>query len=579
MKNYFNIALRSWKILKPFHKDFYFQLFIISLSQGLSITFTLIVGKLIDALIGKDMKMVFYILIAYPLLRITDGIVTYIGDMSYQRNIFGQLTQHIQEFSLKKILTLNISQYTEDHSAIKKDITDRGEEAVRGITENIILQITPIFVYTIFALGIISWYVPIIGMWCIATIIVLILWLTHFQKYFRPFMKKDRDNWIEQRKVKLEGFQHLQLIRQTGVEEFFLKKFLHKRMEIVKYSIFTWNKNVRHYHLRDIYIKLGQYGALILAVYFFSKGSITVGAIYAIFYWSGDLYGNLTRLAMYFRTVPTQVLDIEKYFESAIDKKPVFKESGKEKFKHGDIIFENISFKYPKGEQNILENISFVIPENKKVAFVGHSGSGKSTVIKLFLRAYDYDSGSIKIGSKELRDLNAIDLRRNIGYVEQHVDLLDDTLKENILFGVTKNKKITDKELEQIAKRTRIDQFYNRLGDKKFETFVGERGVKLSGGERQRVGIARAIVKNPNILIFDEATSSLDTENEAKVMEAIDDVSKGKTTIIVAHRLSTIKNADIIIVMDKGRVVGTGSHDELIENCPEYKNLVEHQME
>ena len=188
-------------------------------------------------------------------------------------------------------------------------------------------------------------------------------------------------------------------------------------------------------------------------------------------------------------------------------------------------------------------------------------------------------SGSIKIGNHELREIDAHYLREKIGYVEQHVDLLDDTILKNILLGVKESaRKKATKDLEEIAHKARIDQFYHRLGEKKFDTVVGERGIKLSGGERQRIGIARAIIKDPEILIFDEATSSLDTENERFVMDAINDVSKGKTTIIVAHRLSTIRNADKIIVMDKGKVVGEGTHDELLVSSPIYKNLVEHQL-
>jgi ABC-type multidrug transport system fused ATPase/permease subunit len=141
-----------------------------------------------------------------------------------------------------------------------------------------------------------------------------------------------------------------------------------------------------------------------------------------------------------------------------------------------------------------------------------------------------------------------------------------------------KERKHAEESLDEVAKLARITEFYDRLGEKRFDTIVGERGIKLSGGERQRVGIARAIIKNPEILIFDEATSSLDSENEKYVMEAIKEVSKGKTTIIIAHRLSTVRDADKIIVMDKGRVVAEGKHDELLETSSHYKTLVEHQV-
>lgn len=578
MKSHLNIILRTWKILKPFHKDFYFQLFFIFVSQGIAISMTLVMGKFIDALVGKNIDLIIYILIALPVLRIVQAGTNYIIDSHYMKNLDQGVIQYLQEFSLKKVLSLNISQYIEDHSAVKKDVTDKGEVALKGVIEELSLTIFPIFVFITLSLVVISWYAPVVGLWCFISLAVLMLWVNYFTKYFRPFVKQNRDNWIEQTKIKVEAFQHLQLIRQLGVEDIYLKKYLSRRLEFINYHVNTWMKNVKHRNLRALSIGMSRYVALVLTVYFFSKGNLTIGAIYAIFTWSGDLYSNVGNLAGALRNLPLQILDIERYFEASIDKEPAFKESGKEKYKQGVISFENVSFKYPKGDHNVLENISFVIPENKKVAFVGHSGCGKSTIIKLLLRAYDYDSGNIKIGNTEIRDLNAVELRRNIGYVEQHVDLFDDTLRENILFGVTKGKKITNKELEEVAHKARISQFYHRLGKEKFESMIGERGIKLSGGERQRVGIARALIKKPDIFIFDEATSNLDSENETYIKEAIDEASVGKTSIIVAHRLSTIRDSDLIIVMDKGGIVGQGNHNELLETCAEYKNLVEHQM-
>ncbi len=289
------------------------------------------------------------------------------------------------------------------------------------------------------------------------------------------------------------------------------------------------------------------------------------------------MYNQIGMLSGSLRDLPIWLLDVERYLE-AVDKTPEFTENGETPSLDGNIIFNNVTFSYPHGDA-VYSHVSFTIPQGKKTAFVGSSGSGKSTTIKLLMRAYDYTSGSITINNTELSHIDANHLRHNIGYVEQHVDLLDDTVKENILFGVTENKRSAAiARLEETAVRSRIDQFYHRLGEKKFNTHVGERGVKLSGGERQRIGIARAIIKNPDILIFDEATSSLDTENEKYVMDAIADVSKGKTTIIIAHRLSTVRDADKIIIMDKGHVVGEGTHDELMSTNAIYQNLVAHQL-
>jgi ABC-type multidrug transport system fused ATPase/permease subunit len=276
--------------------------------------------------------------------------------------------------------------------------------------------------------------------------------------------------------------------------------------------------------------------------------------------------------------MPLRFSELEKYL-AIVDKDALFDEQGKHITLSGDIIINNLTFKYPHGNIELFNKLSLTIPHGKKVAFVGSSGSGKSTIVKLLLRMYTYDAGSITVNGTELKDIEGRYLRENIGYVEQHVDLFDETIRENILVGVqNKYKKEAEHRLEEVAEHSRITEFYHRLGEAKFDTYIGERGVKLSGGERQRIGIARAIIKNPDILIFDEATASLDAENEAKVMEAINDVSVGKTSIIIAHRLSTVRDADKIIVMDKGTVVGEGTHDELMQTNSVYQNLVAHQL-
>jgi ABC-type multidrug transport system fused ATPase/permease subunit len=304
-----------------------------------------------------------------------------------------------------------------------------------------------------------------------------------------------------------------------------------------------------------------------------------LGGIYLIWSITSRAFWSITSLTSGLRDLPLRTIEAEAYFE-AIDLSPSFKENGTThlNFKE-DIHIKDVSFKYRKSTDLVLKNISCIIPNSKVTAFIGASGSGKSTITKLLLRAYDYHSGEIRIGGVNLKEIDARYLRHKTGYVEQHIDLLDDTVKENILLGIQeKDMKEAEASLDTIAQKARIDQFYDRLGEKKFDTIVGERGIKLSGGERQRVGIARAIIKDPEILIFDEATSALDSENEKYVMDAINDVSKGKTTIIIAHRLSTVRNADKIIVMNKGTIVGEGTHDELMQSNAVYQNLVAHQL-
>jgi len=240
-------------------------------------------------------------------------------------------------------------------------------------------------------------------------------------------------------------------------------------------------------------------------------------------------------------------------------------------FEH-DIEFRHVSFKYE--QKWVLRDINLTIPKGKMVALVGQSGSGKSTLVDLIPRYYDVQEGEILIDGINIKDLKIHDLRRLIGNVNQEAILFNDTFKNNIKFGTSE---ATD---EQVAEAARIANAFDFImqSEEGFNTSIGDRGGRLSGGQRQRVSIARAILKNPPILILDEATSALDTESERLVQDALAKLMKTRTTIAVAHRLSTIRNADEICVLHEGRIIERGTHDELIGNNGYYKKLHEMQQ-
>ena len=240
----------------------------------------------------------------------------------------------------------------------------------------------------------------------------------------------------------------------------------------------------------------------------------------------------------------------------------------------GEIIFENVSFGYSKKDGQILNSINLQIPGKKMTALVGLSGAGKSTILNLIPRFYNIAHGDIKIDKQSIKNMSVYSLRKNISLVSQDTTLFDDTIKNNIQYA---KKDSTQKELETAAKLSFANEFIEKFQDK-YETIIGENGVRLSGGEKQRISIARAILKKTPIILLDEATSSLDAETESKIQKAINFLTKGRTTVVIAHRLSTILNADKIYVIDNGRVVGEGVHDDLLKTSSVYLNFYEKQI-
>ena len=244
------------------------------------------------------------------------------------------------------------------------------------------------------------------------------------------------------------------------------------------------------------------------------------------------------------------------------------------KIKNGQIKFSNVKFGYSGEDRQILNDLDLEIPGEKMTALVGHSGAGKSTILNLIPRFYNIDKGEIEIDGQSIYKSTVYSLRKNISLVSQDTTLFDDTIKNNIAYA---NLDATHGQIEEAAKLSFADEFINKL-PKKYDTLIGENGVRLSGGEKQRLSIARAILKKSPIILLDEATSSLDAETESKIQKAITYLTKGRTTVVIAHRLSTILNSDKIYVIDMGKVVGEGNHQELLDTSEVYKNFYEKQI-
>lgn len=552
------------------------------LGAGLDIVTPLVAQRIIDELVqaltapsGKTLSILFG---GGAIILITT-VISRSFDTTYAYKLF-KLTTTIEDKlrfkAYEKYLTLHTLYHRETNSGQIIGRIDRGCTGVYEIIYEIAGQFLVRPIVIMLAVGIVLFIKnPWIALTVLLPIPIYIIAITPLSKKIYALEEKAWDQFENVSKeeydvagnvhtVKSFAKEHLetqsqQIMQHEAREKQYRAEKYWKISEVIQTTISTT--------ARVAVIGLGGYWVF--------QGQTTIGNFVLFLTLQGMAYEPLWRLSVLIAMVRRAFVRVRRLFtiidepieiqdeKNAIELTPFQKE----------ITLHEVSFGY-REEQPAIRDVSVRIPVGSTTALVGRSGSGKTTFVNLLLRSFDPTKGCITIDGRDIRNVTQKSLRLQMAIVPQEIGLFSRSIRDNIAYG---NRAATQQEIEEAAQKAHAHEFIKKLANG-YNTMVGERGVKLSGGERQRVGIARALLANPRILILDEATSHLDTESERIVQKAMETLMKGRTTIVIAHRLSTVLHADQIIVFDKGRLVGCGKHQELVKMCEPYRRLYELQF-